>query len=319
MNSIKENQIRQHTCKSWDDFISKVRNEQPTIKRGSYHIPSKSVIYRGHANKDWTLCSILDRVLMKEANTTEQKKVTHPRLNGRTELFHTYCDRILTNFRYASHGMQNTYPNMPEDELWALGRHYGLLTPLLDWSESPYVAAFFALLEENKQWQVGSSNTKRSSSEYIRIWGLRSWENSWKDLEKKDEFEFVLITPLGMTRQRAQRGLFTKLLSDGYVDIENYLKSRELAHCLETYDIPVKYSSEAITDLNLMNLTHATLFPDIQGAAAQANMDNRLLEQEIFHRNVLEPEVRKQIKKLKKGLLKKQNTNNESVGIQKKK
>jgi hypothetical protein len=54
--------------------------------------------------------------------------------------------------------------------------------------------------------------------------------------------------------------------------IESCLATRGLAHCLEYYDIPKSQGFRALRDLALMNITPATLFPDLQGAATQANI-----------------------------------------------
>src|SRR5664279_4032715 len=67
---------------------------------------------------------------------------------------------------------------------------------------------------------------------FVRVWGLRFWE----DLNVQGEFELVKDIPLSQ-RQLAQRGCFTKLLSDKHHELEGYLKSRGKAHFLEAYDI----------------------------------------------------------------------------------
>ncbi len=59
-----------------------------------------------------------------------------------------YRDSYIREFEKASSGLRGVTPKiLNRDEWWALGRHYGLITPLLDWTEKPFIAAFFALTE----------------------------------------------------------------------------------------------------------------------------------------------------------------------------
>ena len=57
-----------------------------------------------------------------------------------------------------------------------------------------------------------------------------------------------------------------------YLDLGSYLKSRKRINCLELFLIPVREAAKALTDLDMMNINFAGLFPDLDGAAKQVIM-----------------------------------------------
>jgi hypothetical protein len=84
----------------------------------------KGLVYRGHAASNWELKPTLFR---KEF---ELKVDVYPHLE---------------RFRKYLIGKVDQIESYSDPEVWAIGQHYGLKTPLLDWTVSPGVAVFFAL------------------------------------------------------------------------------------------------------------------------------------------------------------------------------
>jgi hypothetical protein len=266
------NEVRIYRCDKWDNFIHEVQITRyiPTEPDGKHF--GYGTIFRGHSNPSWKLSSKLERnLVIGEVTDAEGKPIEHfnlRRANGR-EWYNDLCARLLENFRRNAKGLPGVNINISDNELWALGRHHGLLTPLLDWTTSPYVAAFFALIDMYRKYELSRGAPLKLSGGVVHVWGLRLWQN----LEVEGEFNIIDVRTSHATRQKMQCGLFTRLDHLHYIDIESYLKSRGLGHYLELYEIPFETAIEALRDLDLMNIKQSTLFPDLNGAAEQANID----------------------------------------------
>ena len=266
------NEPRIIACATWEDFGAAVRTEYAIDHSAIRRTANPFMIFRGHARPEWKLSSPYERRLLYTFPDPDGTTRDHSRRQDwGLDLYDRYCTTILERFRSLSHGLPGVRPQMTDDELWSVGRHYGLITPLLDWTESPYVAAFFAFEERLKEFEVQrTGGIIKGAHGCVRVWGIRFWE----PLVVPGEFELVTTRPWLAPRQRAQSGLFTRLWVRDHLDIESYLRSRNLAYCMEAYDIALDASVDGLRALQLMNITYATLFPDLSGAALQANVDS---------------------------------------------
>jgi len=112
--------VRTITLSTWEEFHNAIG---PYEKSGGY-------IWRGQ-RQAWPLKSSFDRFWD---------------IYGRNR--NAVLKRHLDCFRDR---MKHCHPQipLPQDKriVWSLGQHYGLKSPVLDWTRSPYIAAYFAFEE----------------------------------------------------------------------------------------------------------------------------------------------------------------------------
>ena len=243
-NGISTNEVT-----DWNDFLVFVNK----------YLEYNHFVWRGQADSSWLLEPTFDRI-MKENGKTDSKEI----LNSHLE-----------RFKYAIRGRRGINPPQieTENDWWALGQHHGLNTPLLDWTKSPFVASYFAMVPKLE-----------SSTNFRVIYGISqttikiiSAENLKKNSAKKKESIVEFINPLSDENNRLvnQMGLFTR--TPNGIDLESWYREN-----IEEKDgyarmwkilIPESERITALRSLNRMNINHATLFPDIYGASKYVNVD----------------------------------------------
>lgn len=271
------NDVRVYHCETWDQFTFEVRKTRYVPKENPEDTESHfgtGVIFRGHSNTSWLLSSKMERnVLCPYEVLRDGVPVDKPNLKSINphKWYESKCDYLIQRFREYSAGIPAIPDGLSDLELWSIGRHYGLLSPYVDWSGSPYIAAFFAYEEIYKTFEFVKSRYQTAFEDgVVHVWGLRLWDG----LEEEGVFEIERLNGPHGTRPRAQQAWFTRLRSSDHIDLLSYLESRGRAHYLERYDLDTRMAMDALRDLDLMNINYLTLLPDAIGAALHSNIDS---------------------------------------------
>jgi hypothetical protein len=234
---------------TWDDFKNGVRAALP----GSHDYDVyKRFIFRGQGSADWPLKSTFDR--------TYSDKQAASRDTLAKELiseFFEECERFSA-WRYLR----------DDPRVLAMAQHHGLPTRLLDWSFSPYVAAYFAF-----SWFLFEKPDDRKGN--VAIWILNRDEVEKKAPE--GQLQIVSVQDHENSRLGNQFGLFT-FLKTNESSLEAYLTSPavDLGHALVKLEIPRSQCKHALQDLILMGIHHGTIFPGREGIAQTIKLRNLL-------------------------------------------
>ena len=253
---IEWNNVGVERCASWDEFRTQVRRtRRPLLGR----------VFRGLSDAAWPLQSKWDRYAERQSVVPAGERAVAG-LNDTP-------DSLLERFKACYVGTAGFDTSTMSREQWmALARHHGLITPLLDWTHSPFVAAFFAfrdLLPIDRELGFLDPLSTVAQDGYVAVWELPllpAEKSSW------EQFSIVHARNDFAVRQRAQSGLFTLMESPQHTSLESYLESKSYAHWLIRYEIPRRDAIIAMQDFWLMNIRENTMFPDADGAARQSNL-----------------------------------------------
>ena len=224
--------------KTWDEYKSYVAQ----LSKSEY-------LYRGQS-KPWKLRTSFHR--RGRYNLT--RFLTHdiPRLHQR-----------LTARTKHVFNLDNPKEN---GAFFNLAQNHGYPTPLLDWTYSPYVAAFFAFRNVPKN-PIGSDPVR------VFILNQKKWKTDLNQLVMLNTagLHLSILEFLAIDNERLipQQGATTVTNID---DIETYVSMREnelKCKYLWAVDIPLSERDKAIEELSYMGITAGSLFPGLDGVCEE--------------------------------------------------
>jgi hypothetical protein len=243
-------QIQRRLYRDWDEFVTCLRPEL----FGDGPFESDRYLFRGVADADWRLKSSFDRIF---GGASDPQRLS---------------EHLLEEFRAGCTDLVEPTVLADADLALALGQHHGLPTRLLDWTVSPYVAAFFAL-----SGTVVRANGGRG---YASIWALHLDAPIWN---APDGVAIVKGPATANPRLRNQGGRFTRSLGS-FASVDEYVAHADYTGtALTQLSVPTADAERALAQLEMMSITAARLFPDVDGAARAALINARLMP--TTHRN----------------------------------
>jgi hypothetical protein len=243
------------------------------------YLTGGSWVFRGHERAEWTLKTSLDREFGAAASDVERQILWQ---------FVRSAPRWLSS---------HLVPHDNDAAAWlGLIQHYGGPTRLLDVTRSPYIALFFAMEpvggHDRALWAIDhawcmlqtarimAENEGKSPDDMLRRVGGAQQQlvyslvhsQPYRDSLFTSFRPFTGVFPLDPwkpdARQSAQQAMFLCAANPGASFVGNLAAHRMIqTHTICRFVLPPGLREEVLERLSFMNVTAATLFPDLGGLA----------------------------------------------------
>lgn len=212
---------------------------------GQSYLDQPQFIFRGQPDNRWKLRTTFHRSQRNDLIKYQTEDI--PRLR--------HSVNAVSRFYYKDHDMEDF------GALLSLAQHHGYPTPLLDWTFSPYIAAFFAFTD-------AANNTADKEATRIFAFNMLDWPRllSPKILyDPLPSLTFHEFAAHNNARSTPQQSIASFSNVD---DIETFIreaeKTKRIKH-LTVIDIPISERRKALDELRLMGITAGSLFPGLDG------------------------------------------------------
>lgn len=222
----------------------------------------KKYYFRGQSDSTWKL-----------------KTSFHRSVSGKNITMNKYMSSIMQDVNYQVSSFDKPISLNDSQEfgnLLARLQHHGFPTPLLDWTLSPYIAAYFA-------FKGASLNPKPNEMVSVFIFDIDLWSTHFQaksDLLEPSQFLSSFV-PFVNDNPRMSRQMGVTTLTN-VSDLQTFILSKinEVgSELLWKFDLPASQRSHVMKELNLMGINDMTMFPDFDGLCKhlkEVHFDNQV-------------------------------------------